>query len=101
MLIYGFLRDVQTAGEHKRWFDFIVECKYLSSRNIYSNNGLQKLKINDVEKYYEIFARLVDLFSVVESALEDGDIGFEFKEFMEVELDNVYSTLGEMKERKH
>ena len=59
--IYGFLLDVQEAGEHKRWYDFMVECKYLSVRNIYSNNSLHKMKINGAEKYYEIFDRLVDL----------------------------------------
>ena len=63
-----------------------MECEYLFLRNIYSNNDLQKMKIDDIEKYYEIFDRLVELFPVVESALRG---------FMEVEL---HSTLREMKE---
>ena len=53
------------------------------------------MKIDDIEKYYEIFDRLVELFPVVESALEDRDVCFEFRGFMEVEL---HSTLREMKE---
>ena len=56
------------------------------------------MKIEDIEKYNEIFDKLVDIFSAVESALEDGDISVEFKDFMLEELDNVYSTVSEMKE---
>ena len=56
------------------------------------------MKIEDIEKYNEIFDKLVDIFSAVESALEDGDISVEFKDFMLEDLDNVYSTVSEMKE---
>lgn len=87
--------DVQADSEHKPWYDFVVECEYLFLRNIYSNNDLQKMKIDDIEKYYEIFDRLVELFPVVESALGDGDVCFEFRGLMEVEL---HSTLRETKE---
>ena len=55
------------------------------------------MKIEDIEKYNEIFDKLVDLFSAVESALEDEDISVEFKDFMLEELYNVYSTVSEMK----
>ena len=55
------------------------------------------MKIEDIEKYNEIFDKLVDIFSAVESALEDGDISVEFKDFMLEDLDNVYSTVSEMK----
>ena len=55
------------------------------------------MKIEDIEKYNEIFDKLVDIFSAVESALEDGDISVEFKDFMLEELYNVYSTVSEMK----
>ena len=27
--ICGFLLDVHARGEHKRWYDFIVECEHL------------------------------------------------------------------------
>ena len=76
--ICGFLLDVRACGEHKRWYDFVVECEYLFLRNIYSDTDLQKLKKNGTEKYYEICYRLVDLFPVVESVLEDGDTSTEF-----------------------
>ena len=60
--ICGFLLDVEAEGKHKRWYDFIVECEYLFLRNIYSDTDLQNMKIDSIEKYYEIFDRLVDLF---------------------------------------
>ena len=60
---------------------------YLFLRNIYNEANLKKMKIENIEKYYEIFDRLVDLFPVVESALEDGDRSVEFKDFMLEELD--------------
>ena len=55
------------------------------------------MKIEDIEKYYEIFDRFVELFLVVESALEDGDTCVELDSMLE-ELDNVYSTVSEIKE---
>ena len=53
------------------------------------------MKINDIEEYYEIFDRLVELFPVVEGALEDGDTCAEFEDFMIEELDSSYSTTVE------
>ena len=76
--ICEFLLDVRACDEHKRWYDFIVECEYLFLRNIYSHTDLQKLKKNDIEKNYKICYRLVDLFPVVESVLEDVDTSTEF-----------------------
>ena len=60
--ICGFLLDVQAEGKHKLWYDFLVECEYLFLRNIYSDNEVQKMKIDDIGGYYEIFDRLLDLF---------------------------------------
>ena len=56
------------------------------------------MKIYDTEKYHEIFYRIVELFHVVESALEDENTGTEFEDFMLEELDNLYSTVDELKE---
>ena len=89
--------DVRARGEHKRWFDFIVECERLFLRNIYSDIDLQKMKIDDIEKYYEIFDKLVELFPVVEGALEDGDTSVVFEGFMIDELDSVYSIVRRVK----
>ena len=68
--------------EHKQWYDFIVECEHLFLRNIYSNIDLKKMEIDDIEKYYEIFDRLVKLFPVVESALKDENISDESEDFV-------------------
>ena len=43
------------------------------------------------------FGRLVELFPVVEGALEDGDTSVVFEDFMIDELDSVYSTDEELK----
>ena len=67
-------------------------------RNIYSDTDIQKMEIDGIEKYYEIFDRLVDLFPVVGSTLEDGDANTDFEGFMSEELDNLYSTTDELKE---
>ena len=40
------------------------------------------MEIDDTEKYYEIFDRLVKLFPVIESALKDENISDEFKDFV-------------------
>ena len=51
-LTCGFLPDVQEEGEHKKGKDFIVECEYLFLRNIYSNDDLKKIGVEDIQKYY-------------------------------------------------
>lgn len=56
------------------------------------------MKTDNIKKYYEIFNRLLDLFLAIESALEDEDTNPELEDFMEVELDNDYESLHEMKE---
>ena len=56
------------------------------------------MKIDDIEKYYEIFDRLVELFPVVESVLEDENTSTEFEDFMLEGLDNLYSTVDKLKE---
>ena len=90
--------DVHARGDHKRWYAFIVECEHLFVRNIYSDTDLQKKKIDDIEKYYEIFHRLVELFPVVEGSLVDGDTSAAFEDFMIDELDSAFSTVEELKE---
>ena len=90
--------DLHASDEHKRWYDFIVECEDLFLRNIYSKADLQEMKINDNEKYYEIFDRLVELNPVVESALEDDIASMEFENFLSEDLNNLYSTAEELKE---
>ena len=57
------------------------------------------MKIDDTEKYYEIFDRVVELFPVIEDALEDENTSDEFEDFMSEELDNLYPTIKELKER--
>ena len=47
---------------------------------------LQKMNIDNIEKYYEIFDRVVDLFPVIKSALEHGDISHELEVFKKQEL---------------
>ena len=39
----------------------------------------------------------MELFPVTESALEDENVSDEFKYFMSEELDNLYSTIEELK----
>ena len=90
--------DVHARAEHKRWHDFIVECEHLFLRNIYSDTDLEKMKIDDIEKYHEFFERVVELFPVVESALEDENTSPELEGFMLEELDNLYSTVDGLKE---
>ena len=44
------------------------------------------MNIDNIEKYYEIFDRVVDLFPVIKSPLEHRDISHELKVFMKQEL---------------
>ena len=56
-----------------------------------------KYEIDNIDKYYEICDRLVELFPIVESAYEDGNVTPEFQDFSQIERDNLYSTTDEIK----
>ena len=56
------------------------------------------MEVDEIEKYYVHFDRLVDPFPVAETALEDVDINSEFENFLSKELDNFYSTIDKLKE---
>ena len=61
--ICGLLLDVEARGKHKRWYDFIINCKHLFLRNIYSENDLKNMEIQTEHKDYDIFNRFIRLFS--------------------------------------
>ena len=60
-------------------------------KKIHSSADLEENNIDDIEKYYGIIDRLLELFLVVENALDDGDISVEFKDFMLEDLDSAYT----------
>ena len=97
--ICGFLLDGQARGE-QCWYSFIVDIEYLFLRNIYSEKDLEKMKIIDIKKFYEIFDKLIDLVLVVEDATENpsGIKNVSLKDFMSEDLNSVYCKFGEMKD---
>ena len=56
------------------------------------------MEIETNGKYYRIFNRLMRLFPTVESALDDGEMSEEFKNFIFEDFDGGYSTVSELKE---
>lgn len=56
------------------------------------------MEIETNNKYYRIFNRLMRLFPTVESALDDGEMSEEFKNFIFEDFDGGYSTVSELKE---
>ena len=56
------------------------------------------MKIDTTEKYSDIFKRMLSLFPVFETALEDDVESEEFKQFMVKDLDNLYNHVEEVKE---
>ena len=66
------------VGEQKRWYNFVVERRHLFLRNIFTLSELKEMKINNIEQYYQITDRLVELFPEVENALDMGHMSEEF-----------------------
>ena len=56
------------------------------------------MNIENIENYYSFFDRLIELFPAFGNALDGVEETFEFKGFLETVLDNVYSTVEELKE---
>ena len=56
------------------------------------------MNIENIENYYSFFERLIELFPALGNALDGVEETFEFKDFLEIVLDNVYSTAEELEE---
>ena len=95
--ICGFLVDVNASSE-KNWLSFAVEHEHLFLRNVYTIDDLKMMDIDTVEKYSEKFERFLNLFPVVEAALEDEIEPDEFKQFIEEDLNNMYMHIEKVKE---
>ena len=54
--------------------------------------------VDPTEKYSEIFKRVLNLFPVVETVLENEIESNEFKRFKEEDLNDMYTHVEEMEE---
>ena len=54
--------------------------------------------VDTTEKYSEIFKRVLNLFPVVETVLENEIESNEFKRFKEEDLNDMYTHVEEIKE---
>ena len=54
--------------------------------------------VDPTEKYSEIFKRVLNLFPVVETVLENEIESDEFKRFKEEDLNDMYTHVEEIKE---
>ena len=81
-----------TADNEKGWFYFVVRCKYLFLKNIYSYVDLKQMNIENKENYEEILRRLIECYRLFETALQDGKICDKVRDFLVEDLDNCYST---------
>ena len=68
--VCDFLVDSNTSGK-KKWSNFVVEREHLFLRNMYWAGELTVIKIDTIEKYAETFEMHLNLFLIVEGALED------------------------------
>ena len=71
----------------------MAEREHLFLRNTYTIDDLKVMGKDTIRKYGEIFERLLNLFPVVETALEDEIESDEFKRFMEEDLITCTPTL--------
>ena len=55
----------------KKWSNFVVEREHLFLRNISAIEELKVMGVDITEKYSKNFKRLLNLFWLVETALED------------------------------
>ena len=55
----------------KNWSNFVVEREHLFLRNISAIEELKVMGVDTTEKYSKNFKRLLNLFWLVETALED------------------------------
>ena len=80
--------DFPLVAEAKNgWFVHVVKADHLFLRNIYSDSEMKSMKIFDLESYKEILYRLLDLHDHFETALQDGVVENEIRDFM---LEDLY-----------
>ena len=97
--ICGFLLDVEAKGNGKnKWYNFIIECEHLFLRNTYEEQELNKMKINDIKDFYNVFERLIKLIPDFEIALDSRLETIDFEEFLQNDLNNRCREIEELKE---
>ena len=74
--------------------DFVVGREHLFLRDICTIDDLKVMGVDTIEKYSEILERLLNLFPVVETALEDEIESDEFKLLLLLLLLSIYFALA-------
>ena len=67
-------------------------------RNTYEEHELNKMKINDIKDFYNVFERLIKLIPDFEIALDSRLETIDFEEFLQNDLNNRYREIEELKE---
>ena len=66
--------------------------------NIYSGDELEEMDIETQEKYTGIIYISLEYYPLFEKAIKNGDICDEVRSFLLADLNECYSTIGELRE---
>ena len=71
-----------TADNEKGWFDFVIRCEHLFLKNIYSYDDLKQMNIENKENYEEKLRKLIEVYPLLEIALQEGEMCDEVTDFL-------------------
>ena len=87
-----------SAEAENGWFEHVAKAEHLFLRNISSESEMKFMEILDIENYNEILYRILDLHHHFETALQDGVINDEIRDFMLEDLCDTYETFSELRQ---
>ena len=87
-----------SAEAENGWFEHVAKAEHLFLRNISSESEMKSMEILDIENYNEILYRILDLHHHFETALQDGVINDEIRDFMLEDLCDTYETFSELRQ---
>ena len=87
-----------SAEAENGWVEHVAKAEHSFLRNIYSESKVKSMEIPDIKNYKEILNCILDLHHHSETALHDGVINDEIRDFRLEDLCGAYETFSELRQ---
>ena len=80
------------------WLDYVTKAEHLFLKNIYDQDQMKKMEIENLEDYRYIIYRLLNIFEELEEAFESRTMTDTVMDFLRGDLSEAYETFEHLRE---
>ena len=80
------------------WLDYVTKAEHLFLKNIYDQDQMKKMEIENLEDYRYIIYRLLNVFEELEEAFESRTMTDTVMDFLRGDLSEAYETFEHLRE---